>query len=565
METKPKAGFFSLSDDQFNRLIAVLIAIVTVLVAVITYLQNDAAARDDQANRDSKRYSVEAFGRQVSGTARVNFDESVAYQMLYGARLSADVAAANEDDLAAQRYTSLADQIVKFSPLLALPYYDPKGLEGPDIAGYITAAYLREITALQEKYAAAWVVKNAWDYKANTYILYITLLAVVLFLFGLAATLAKTRARWIFVGLGVLIALVAVAGSLALWVTPVQDLRQQGSAIADYSDGVGLAFQGQYDAAVTAFDRALAVYPDYRNALVERAGAQMSLENYQAAVDDYRAAIQLGDQRAFVAGNLGWAAYMQGDFQQAIDANRTGLQTSPDELWIQFDLGLSLLAAGQIEQARTEYSRGMEMASRWVKESVAAGQEPPAFLWWSLYDAALSLDELLSVLDEGNGSPPPATIRNPEMVRTAAQELLTRLKSLVVALEYTNEPPVGTVSARVGALQFAVPLYDSAGEIVGHTDPVTEFEAGVTRIWVQFDFEGFTDGQQYLVKLYVDGEEDPSWRVQGTWDSGTAGSMGILLENDYGDVFAFDPGYYEMEFYVDHHLVQRGSFTVLEQ
>lgn len=36
--------------------------------------------RDDQANRDNKRYALEALGRQVSGDARVNYDYNTAYQ-----------------------------------------------------------------------------------------------------------------------------------------------------------------------------------------------------------------------------------------------------------------------------------------------------------------------------------------------------------------------------------------------------------------------------------------------------------------------------------------------------
>jgi hypothetical protein len=62
------------TNDNFKRLIVILIAVVTTLAAIVTFLQSDAGARDDAANRDTKRYSLEAFGRKVSGDARVNFD-----------------------------------------------------------------------------------------------------------------------------------------------------------------------------------------------------------------------------------------------------------------------------------------------------------------------------------------------------------------------------------------------------------------------------------------------------------------------------------------------------------
>jgi hypothetical protein len=83
--------------DGFNKILAVLIAVVTLLIAVITFLQSDAGNRDDMANRDTKSYSLEAFGKQVSGDARVNYDYNSAYQAYYELDLLAASAAAVED------------------------------------------------------------------------------------------------------------------------------------------------------------------------------------------------------------------------------------------------------------------------------------------------------------------------------------------------------------------------------------------------------------------------------------------------------------------------------------
>ena len=67
-------------EERFKHLIALIIAVVTVISAGIAFLQSDASARDDRANRDTKRYATEAMGRKVSGDARVNFDYNSAYQ-----------------------------------------------------------------------------------------------------------------------------------------------------------------------------------------------------------------------------------------------------------------------------------------------------------------------------------------------------------------------------------------------------------------------------------------------------------------------------------------------------
>ncbi len=53
-----------------KRIIAVVIAVITLIAAGLAFLQSDASARDDRANRDTKRYATEAMGRKVSGDAR---------------------------------------------------------------------------------------------------------------------------------------------------------------------------------------------------------------------------------------------------------------------------------------------------------------------------------------------------------------------------------------------------------------------------------------------------------------------------------------------------------------
>ncbi|MEK6574179.1 MAG: hypothetical protein AABZ58_07670 [Chloroflexota bacterium] len=106
----------NISEERFKKTIAVLIAVVTTLIAIVTYLQSDAGARDDAANRDTKRYSLESFGRQVSGDACVNFDYNSAYQAYY------------ELDLLAVSAANAGDEAAAISPFtFAEPLYDEQG------------------------------------------------------------------------------------------------------------------------------------------------------------------------------------------------------------------------------------------------------------------------------------------------------------------------------------------------------------------------------------------------------------------------------------------------------
>ncbi len=45
----------------------------------------------------------------------------------------------------------------------------------------------------------------------------------------------------------------------------------------------------------------------------------------------------------------------------------------------------------------------MDFAAKQVADARAANQEVPSFLWWSLDDAALSVDSMLATLDSGEG------------------------------------------------------------------------------------------------------------------------------------------------------------------
>lgn len=550
-------------DERFKQTIAVLIAAVTLFAAIIAYLQSDAGARDDRANRDNKRYALEAFGRQVSGNAEVNYAYNSAYQSWQELDLLATSAANRGDEAAALRYAALRDQARQFSPLLDAPYFDPATGE-VDLAHYEADTYWVEVTALQEAFLASSTVKDAWDAKSNTYIVHLTLLAVALFLFGLSLVTNGRATRLIFSSVGSAITLVALFWAGSVYAQPVVDLRDQGQAIGAYAQGVGLAYQSKYEEAIAAFDAALQAAPTYANALAQRAEAQSALGNWAEAAADYEKARAAGDQSGNTAGELAWVYYLQGRFDEAIAMNRTALAATPGELWIQYDLALSLLTAGQLEAAKTEYANGMKLAADQVAAAKVAGAEPPSYLWWGLDDAASGLDDLVAILDGEESAPSLDKITNGEAIRPVANELIHQIKSLAVALEYSGQPPSAPLTAQISPFVFAEPIYDEAGEVTDYT-AIDTVPFGTQAVAVLFDYAGMADGQEVLFKVYIEGEEDPSWRVIFPWEAGAEGSYEKPLSLDYSDNFVLAAGYYTVEMYVDGQLAQRGSFMVEEE
>ena len=262
--------------------------------------------------------------------------------------------AENRDDIpAAKRYQTMMDETRNLVLCWIRRITTRTTNEEPNIAKYEADTYLVDITRLRENFLAASAVKDGWDYKANTYILLLTLLAVALFLFGLSSTISGPLTRWIFSGGGAVITLITVIWASQLYAKPVFDLRQQSSAIEDYSQGVGLAYQSRHEEAMTSFDKALQAYPQYTNALYQRGQSAFALGENEKAIADYEAARKTGDASGNLAGELAYVYYLEGRFADAIQMNQTALKASPGELWIQFDLALSHLAAGNLDTGQS--------------------------------------------------------------------------------------------------------------------------------------------------------------------------------------------------------------------
>lgn len=336
-----------------------------------------------------------------------------------------------------------------------------------------------------------------------------------MFLFGLATTIASNKSRWIFTGSGLAITCVAVIWAAVLFFQPVFDLRTQGKAIPHYAEGVGLAHQEKYEEAFQAFDASLLDYPGYANALAERANASFAIARYDEAIADYEKAIAAGDRRANTAGMLAYSYYLNGQFDKGADMDLQALNAGNSELWIQFDLRLNKLAAGKIIEATAIYEKAMTAAA----------------------------DEVLPV----------------------ASDLMSRLKSLTFSLEYTSKAPAAKATAEIEPLAFAEPdQKDDEGEVTSYKEPADEFENGLKEIGVMFDYTGIRKGADVVFKLYINGDEDPSWRVIEKWALNESGSATIPISYAYSDSFSFQPGEYTVELYVDYNLVQRSSFVVKE-
>ena len=547
--------------DTFEQLIAILMTLVVIQTAVVTYWFTLADDSNGDAGRDAQIFAMRGLSQQTVGSLKAGYDLTGAYQRWVELNTLAKISDEKGDVAAAERYRAVRDRVAKLSPLLQPPYFDPENDTTPDISRYEADTYVVETVALAERFANQANLKSAWFDKASAFTTHITLLAVALFLFGLAAT-NKSRIRWIFVLVGFVIA----AGTLVwmLWANfqPVNSLSDD--AIKAYARGAGLAYQGKSAEAIAAYDDALKLAPTYASALRDRGLAELNLYQYESAAKSFEQARAAGDASSETAGNLAWTYYLLGKFPESIALNRVALKTSPDEMWIHYNLALDLLAAGQNDAAKSEYTQAIDATITQVARATAAKKQPSATLWWSIDAAADDLDLLLACVNrqECDDTAPAKAIANTDAVKRTADELRTQLKELSVALEYTGKPPSGTVAATIKPFRFAQEL-DFVNDELTNIKARQVFTDTETPVYVIFDYAGMNKGQLIVIKVFQNGVEDPRLRVvQEFGESDAAGTDTGFAISTGGIPFA--PGKYRVEMYIDSRLKQAGEFTLQE-
>ena len=424
-------------DENLNSVVVTLIALVTVFAGLVAYLETGADNAYSVAVREGQTLAMDALGNEMSSRQRENYDFALyttwseweeRYSQTQGA-----------DETAAARARHVMDLIAPQSPLLdeTGPYFTPETLTrtyGADVGAYHVDMNLVETTRLLEKRAFAIERASVWNAKADGYVTVLTVLAVALFLFGLSTTM-KGGLRYVFVVAGSILVGLAVTGTVDLALRPILTIPDE--AIAAYAEGKGRTWTLDYEGAVESFDRAVAAYPAYTNALAERGKAHLRADDYEAAVADFMLAIEQGRESASTYWELGWAHYLLGNYEASLAASRRGLELDPDLLPVLLNIATAQLASGDAEGAMFEYELALTLAA-----------DPNAAVpisWNHLYlrETVNDLDRLLAAVGgqtDFADAPDLSRVTDRAALRTAAEAARQRLKEGLVSLEVAGQP-----------------------------------------------------------------------------------------------------------------------------
>ncbi len=125
---------------------------------------------------------------------------------------------------------------------------------------------------------------------------------------------------------------------------------------------IGLIYhqQGEYAKALEAFATAISYDDSKADTYYLRGETYTAMENYEAAISDYQAALNRFPNYNQAYQGLGYASYKMGQLDQAQEALNKALEISPNSPLTHFYRMLVYLATDQVSQAQAEVSQGMD-------------------------------------------------------------------------------------------------------------------------------------------------------------------------------------------------------------
>ncbi|MEP7357902.1 MAG: tetratricopeptide repeat protein, partial [Anaerolineales bacterium] len=528
--------------NYFKNGVIIMLTLISVFAALVTFLQNYASLRSSDLAEQSSFKAVNSTGLYFSaglaaaqGTDALQRHEddiqravradTKARALRMGGK--ADVAA--EYDLDAERWQQAADSAGASNALLA-DFSGDQALYHETLArdGYVEEE--REHTLLDQS--------RAWSSKANGYVAVLSTLSVALFLAGLSLTLSSA--------LRYLLAIAAAALSVAcgVWVLVVLVSavpRIPEDAIQQFVDGrikYTIDNQNSVDAtdAIVDFDGALKMAPAYGRAYFYRSLANTDsslLDKHldtQRAIDDGLQAIKLGNESSPVYGNLGWLYYINGQYKLALTNTETALAMSPNDCYLPFNHGLILLALGRAVDADAAYTEAIDCAQRQSSES--------NFNYY-MDVGVKDLNELSQARTDLGDTLLPA---------------IQRLKESLAQLRFYGTLTAQDTTAQFGDVTFGSSV-NSDNVVLGVAD---EFPQSTTILYAQLTYSGLQPADRWMARWLLNGQEYLT-TVYDTWDYGESGTAWVSVFNNAG----LNAGAYDLDIFVNGHRVTSGRTVVL--
>ncbi|HEX8098745.1 MAG TPA: tetratricopeptide repeat protein [Actinomycetota bacterium] len=562
--------------DPLTRWLTIGIVLTTLAGAVVGYLLVSASQRGENAQADAQRLGVRSVAAFLDSQQRAlaqyeTFMASEVDRRKASNALQENVFSPNAKELGLElqleQFQDLAD-VKENVPKRVDPPLVPltaAGSNGPDQDPTFPQRFFAqsegEGVRLQALQDAANEESSAWDGRVATYTAVVTLLAVAVYLFGLALTVQIAQKQLfavvgaVLVGIGVLWALVtAVRVPHRAPPLAATEFARGTVAFDSASDRAG------YEQARRHFSRAIELRPSFARAYESRADVVFSESSPQTG--GYRslttsAALKTSIEDELTARSLGLDSYNlltdlgfnqlslglktndDGPIKDSIATTQEAIDTNPNEPVSRLNLGAALLSLGRFEDARAAYVEAIE---RLLYSDVEKKTLRPSDSYFVNNLANSALTDLEQVLRA-----------RPRLGRDvqAIKELIVRS----VALDRVDPPPV---RRPVTLRNMRVDVYPSDVQVA------------------DLEFRGFDPNRDKLsIEWYFD-SGGLGWgvisEVSGVRTAGYLGSVAGDATNGYYDdqsylyyttpVTCLGEGKYKVEVYVNGELIKTSQKEV---
>jgi tetratricopeptide (TPR) repeat protein len=169
-------------------------------------------------------------------------------------------------------------------------------------------------------------------------------------------------------------------GSTVNFIDPFAVMSQQPAQLESIANralasGTDLYMQGQYEAAIKAFQRAIGLSPQSpyaTDAAHFMANAYLQLENVEGALRAYRDAIRLNPYSDSSHLKMGHLYFAEERYPEAVDAYEQAVRLNPSAL-NRYALGQGYLQAGRMRDAETQFREVKRLEPRQVNGDFGIG------------------------------------------------------------------------------------------------------------------------------------------------------------------------------------------------
>lgn len=533
-----------------NALIGIIIAVITIYAALIGMLQMQASNLNTQYRADTQRYAIAAMQIRSVGETQATFDTGYIQRMNELLDQQEALAVSQEDDAVAVKIDALRDALAVVSPILQPPYADN---ENADLQ-YEVDTYLKDAVRAEQYLAASAPLDAAWDSKANTYVVHLTLLAVVLALLGLGVVMVDVPRLMVLTMAG-LLTVVTLVWNVQTYVEPVPTIND--AAINAYTEAYAQAYVGDTTGALTKYDEAIRLNPDYANAYYERAWIYYAQSKYPETLQDLAAARRTGFDSTSIDNLEGYVMMLQGNYAAAQTATTAWLAREPDNLVALGQQAAIQYALDTPDAADATVATLVATAQRTVQQIRAAGSEPDEDWWYTLAEVSdIIADIRVAAIDENASDFAALTLADSTLA--AIDAAVAQIRSTAMALEYNVQP--GTVTTN--GLRLGVIGEDDA--FVAQ-DTIVSADIVAMPLALAFDATNTKPDSQVIVRIYMDGVEDTTLRYVTTWDDRGDGAITLPIPIEIGPLYQLQAGAYAAELYIDGVLQGTAlSFSITE-